>query len=127
MANTTEYLFNQESEFDKLCKGKALEGWSFIAREGLTQTKFSNDAKFEEVPFQTEKSLKEKYQKIAKGQDPSSDFEVDLVLDENTDKIKRLRSVLDSDEYCRIVNNLNVGDKFYFVFMRRIKKVYNSG
>ena len=52
---------HRESEFDKLLKGKEAAGWHFTGREGLTQTKFSKEAKFEEVLYQKEDSIKEKY------------------------------------------------------------------
>lgn len=77
-----------ESEFDKLVQEKETKGWHFAGREGLTKTEFQKDARFVEAPFQTEDDIKGKYLKIAKAEDLSSDYEVELVLDVNTDKIK---------------------------------------
>lgn len=117
-----EYSPHKESEFDKLRKSKEAEGWHFVGREGLTRTKFSKDAKFEEIPFQTEDSIKERYLQIATQQNPSSEFEVGLVLDENTDKLRRFREISTGEEYQDFLNNLRGADRVYFVFVRKIAK-----
>ncbi|OGZ16289.1 MAG: hypothetical protein A3G11_01175 [Candidatus Lloydbacteria bacterium RIFCSPLOWO2_12_FULL_51_9] len=93
-----------------------------MGREGLTQTKFSKDAKFEEVPFQTEDAIREKYFQLARQENPSSEFEVDLVLDENTDKLRRIRELSGEEEYRNVLNNLMEADRVYFVFVRKIEK-----
>ena len=116
-----ENFSNQESGFNKLVGDKEKEGWFFVGREQLTQTKFSHEAKFEEVPFQTEEDIKNKHLGRFRRQDPRSDFEVELVLDENTDKLKRLREISTDEEYEQIIKNLNPGDRNYFVFIRPIK------
>lgn len=122
MSTEKEGFPHKESEFDELLKNKKAEGWYFVGREGLTQTKFSKDAKFEEVPYQTEDSIKEKYLQMAKQEDPSSEFEVDLVLDENTDKLRRLREICTEEEYRAIIGNLREAHRFYFVFVRKIER-----
>lgn len=122
MPTEKEEFPHKESEFDKLLKSKEAEGWHFVAREGLTQFKLSKDLKFEAVPYQTEDSMKEKYLQIARQQDPSSEFEIDLVLDENTDRLQRFRKVSTEEEYRSIVSNLREVDRVYFVFIRKTEK-----
>lgn len=115
-----EIFPHQESEFDKLLKRKEAGGWHFAGKEGLTQTKFSGETvKFEEVPFQTEDSIKEKYLREAKGRDPSSEFEVDLVLNENMEKLRWFRKNGTEEEYRKILKNLREEDRNYFVFIRK--------
>jgi hypothetical protein len=120
MSIEKENLPYKESEFDKLLKGKEEEGWHFVGREGLTKTKFSKDAKFEEIPYQTEDSIKEKYLQMAKQEDPSSEFEVDLVLDENIEKLRRFREIGTKEEYHNIITNLREEDRVYFIFVRKV-------
>jgi hypothetical protein len=112
----------KESGFEKISKSKELEGWHFMGREGLTQTKFSKEAKFEEIPHQTEDEIKKRYLEFVKEQDPSSDFEIELMLDENTDKLRKLRKISTDEEYRNTLENLNPEDKHYLVWMRRIEK-----
>ncbi|OGZ15205.1 MAG: hypothetical protein A3J08_03055 [Candidatus Lloydbacteria bacterium RIFCSPLOWO2_02_FULL_51_11] len=122
MSTEKEPIPHKESEFDKLLKSREVDGWHFMGREGLTQTKFSKDAKFEEVPFQTEDAIREKYFQLARQENPSSEFEVDLVLDENTDKLRRIRELSGEEEYRNVLNNLMEADRVYFVFVRKIEK-----
>ena len=110
----------RESEFDKLLKGKEAAGWHFAGMEGLTQTKFSKEAKFEEVSYQTEDSIKEKYLQLAKQEDPVSEFEIDLVLNENTDKLRRFKGISTEEEYRSIISNLREADRTYLVFVRKV-------
>lgn len=112
----------KESHFEKLCKSKEADGWHFMGKEGLTQTKFSKEAKFEEIPYQTEDEIRARYLAEAKQQDPASDFEVELILDENTDKLRRFREIATEEEYRKVLKNLNPADRNYFVFVRRIEK-----
>lgn len=112
----------KKSQFDELLKSKVAAGWYYKGMEKLTQTKFSKDAKFEEVPYQTEDAIKEKYRQIVKQEDPSSEFEVDLVLDQNTQKLLGLRRISTEEEYRNFVSNLMEKDKNYFVFVKKIKK-----
>ena len=52
-----------------------------FSTESLTETQFQKeDARFVEVPQQTEGFIKEKYLRIFKAQNPSGNYEVDLVL-----------------------------------------------
>jgi len=123
MSTEKEIFPHRESEFDKLLKSKEAEGWHFVGKEGLTQTKLSEKIiKFEAIPYQTEALIKEKYLQIVKQQDPSSEFEIDLVLDENTDKLRRLREISTEEEYVEALRNLREADKVYFVFIRKVKK-----
>ena len=57
---------------------------------------------------------------MAKQEDPSAEFEIDLVLDENTDKLRRFREIGTEEEYRNVINNLRDEDKSYFVFIRRV-------
>lgn len=66
MSIEKEYPAVKESPFDKLRREKEAQGWNFVGREGLTQTKFSGEAKFEEVSHQTEEDIRERYLEIAK-------------------------------------------------------------
>ncbi|MFA4845177.1 MAG: hypothetical protein WC654_01310 [Patescibacteria group bacterium] len=111
----------RETEFDRLRKNKEAEGWHFVGREGLTIPKLSTEAKFEEVPFQTEDGIREKYLHLAQQADPSSRFEVDLVLDEHTDKLTSLRKILIEEEFRSVIASLRDADKTYFVFVRKTK------
>jgi len=117
-----ERFSHQESDFDSLLRTKESAGWHFMGREGLTRTEFSKEAKFEEVPFQTEEEIKNMYLKIARQQDPTAGFEVELVLDEGSDKLKKLREISTSEKYKSVINNLHPADRKYFVFVRKIKK-----
>ena len=113
---------HRESDFDKLLKSKEVAGWHFVGREGLTHTKAREDRRFVEVPYQTEDSIKEKYLQLAKHGDPVSEFEIDLVLDENTDKLRRFREISTEEEYRSIVSNLREADRTYLVFVRKVVK-----
>ncbi|MCX6743608.1 MAG: hypothetical protein NT116_05225, partial [Candidatus Parcubacteria bacterium] len=114
---------HKESEFEKLSKSKKAQGWDFMGQERLTMTKFSSkDALFLEVPFQTETQIKEKYLNLAKKQAPSHKFEVELILDENTEKLVQIRKISTEEEYINILNNLRDEDKNYFVFIRKMHK-----
>ena len=114
---TIESSTYKESEFDKLLKSKEAEGWYFMGRERLTQTKFSKEAKFEEAPFQTAEEIKNRYLETAKQQAPSSDFEIELILDENTDKLRRFQEISTDEEYRNVIKTLNSADKNYFIFL----------
>lgn len=48
--NKTEYIDPVEK--------METDGWVIVGRESLTRTKFSAEAKFIEVPYQTEESIK---------------------------------------------------------------------
>jgi DNA-binding MurR/RpiR family transcriptional regulator len=113
---------NKALRFDQLLKNRESEGWQFAGRERLTQTKFSKEAKFEEIQFQTEEDIKKRYLNRAKQEDPSSDFEVDLILDEHIDKLTKLREMSTDEEYQQIINNLAPQDRNYLVFVRRMRK-----
>jgi len=114
---------HNESEFEKLSKSKKTQGWDFMGQERLTMTKFSSkDALFLEVPFQTETQIKEKYMNFAKKQAPSHKFEVELILDENTEKLVQIRKISTEEEYENILKNLRDEDKNYFVFIRKMDK-----
>jgi len=113
-----ERLPQEGFSFSKLREQKEAEGWHFFKREGLAQTKFQ-DGKFNEIPYQTEDSIKEKYISAMKAQDPSSKYEVDLVLDENTEKLRKLREISSEEEYRGLLDNLHDADKSYFVFVRK--------
>ena len=92
----TPNLPPKESEFEKLRKSKTAQGWDFIGLERLTMTKFSpKNALFLEVPFQTETQIKEKYLNFAEKQAPSHkfEFEVELILDENTEKLIQISKI----------------------------------
>ena len=108
-----------KSNFETFLEQRRVEGWLYFGSEKLTKTQFSGEAKFEEVPYQTEDSIKKKHEEIAKSQDPSSEFEVELVLDENTEKLRRFRDSSTELEYQDILKNLRDRDKEYFVFVRR--------
>ena len=108
-----------KSKFDELLEQKRTEGWYYVGMEGLTKTQFSKEAKFEDVVFQTEESIREKYLQIARQEDPSGEFEVDLFLDENTERLRKFRETSTDEEYRDILTRLNDRDKSYFVFVRR--------
>ena len=112
----------KESAFEKYRREKEQEGWYCMGREGLTQTKFSQEGKFEEIPFQTEDDITVRYLGAAKAQDPSSDFAIELILDENTDKLRKLREVFTDQEYRNAIDNLNLEDRSYFIFVRKIEE-----
>ena len=116
-----EFFPHSESELDRMLKSKEAEGWHFVGREKLTRTKFSAEAKFEEIIDQTEESITERYLEQARQQDPSSKFEVELVLDEGTEKLRKLRKISTEEEYQVILANLSAQDKSYFVFVRKVK------
>ena len=108
-----------KTNFEMLIENRRAEGWHYMGLEGLTKTKFSKEAKFEQVPDQTEDSIKEKYLNDAKQQDPTAEFEVDLVLDENTEKLRSFKKISTDGEYQDILTRLRDEDKSYFVFVRK--------
>jgi len=110
-----------ESTYDKLIKSREAEGWIFVKTEVLTETRFQGeDAKFVEKPQQTEESIKEKHLQIIKAQDPSGNYEVDLILNTDTNKLRKLREMLSDDEYKKVLKNLKPEDKEYYVFVRKV-------
>jgi len=111
--------FEEESEFEKLRKAKTAEGWGFLGTDGLTRTKFSKDARFEEVPFQTEEEIKAKQLMNLKNQHPEHDFEIELILDTNTPKLRGYKKILSEEEYKNIIENLRPEDKRYLIFARK--------
>jgi len=122
MPQEKEGFPHQESAFDRLLQTRAADGWHFAGREELTRTRFSKDAKFEQVPYQTENSIREKWLQIAKQQDPSLEFEAELVLDENTEKLRRFREIGTAEEYRTIISNLREENRAYLVFVRRVEE-----
>ncbi len=92
-----------------------------MARENLTKVEFQEDAKFLEVPKQTEEDIREKYLKIAKENNSDTEFEVELVLDENTHTLKKMREISDDEEYKRMKEGLAPKDRTYLVFIRKIE------
>ncbi len=121
MYKETNHFASHESPFDALCKEKESQGWQYVSREGLTQTKFSKDAKFEEIPYQTEEEIRARYIQEARAKNPTLNFEVDLVLDQNTEKLKKLKSLISPEEYAALLERLNPEDKNYLVFMRQVE------
>src|SRR6266404_4171417 len=84
---------SSEQPFAGLLEKRTAEGWQYLGREGLAQTKFNNtDGKFEDIPFQTEEEIKQKYINLVSKVDPKSHYEVELVLDENSEKLNRLKA-----------------------------------
>ena len=108
-----EGLFNEESFFDKMLEEKAKAGWQYIGTEKLTETEFVEGAKFEEITKQDEKKIKDRYSQGGK-------YEVDLVLDMNTQKIQDMKKILTKEEFDKVVADLADRDKNYLVF-RRVK------
>lgn len=123
MENSTEPLSpnpsSSENFSDKLKKIEA-EGWVLVGQEKLTETKFDQEAKFSEVPFQTEDQIKEKYLQRLKNQIPLSNFEILLILNENTEQLARLRQVVSIEEYQKLLKNLKDTKKTYLVYARKI-------
>ena len=110
----------KEDPFDRLKKDKEAQGWIIAGHESLTHTKFrSEDARFVEVPLQTEEEIIEKYLQMAKSQDPDSEFEIELVLDENTDTLRRFREMESKEEYNKILENLRDKNKSFIVYIRK--------
>lgn len=119
---STEKFPHFESEFEKVRKIKETEGWHLAGQEKLTETKFSKEAKFEQVLYQTEDEIRTRYLMQAYQQNPTTDFEIELTLDENTDKLRRLRLAVTDEEYRSIIENLNPSDKQYLVWLKKIEK-----
>ncbi len=117
----TEYIrYTPESPFETLLRTKEEDGWIPAGKESLTQTKFrSEDAKFVPEQYQTESAICQKYLEAAKQKDPSSEFEVDLVLDEETEKLRKFRENSTDEEYRHILTKLRPEDTHYYVFIRR--------
>jgi hypothetical protein len=122
MSMEKENFPHDESDFDRLCKSKKAEGWHCMGQERLTRTRLSKDVKFEEFPLQMEEEIRARYLETVKKQDPTSEFEVELLLDENTEKLRRLREILPVEEYRDILGKLKDGDKSFLVWVRRIEK-----
>ena len=109
----------KESPFEVLLRERSEQGWHYVGREGVTTTKFTDDARFVEVPFQTEDDIRKKYLDDARNADPASAHEVDLVFDETTDRLQRIRKISSDEEYQKILRKLPDQDKIYFVFLRK--------
>jgi len=116
----TEKLEGAKSEFALSLEAREAEGWSLVGHETLTQTKFQQDARFLPETVQTEDDIKEKYLKAALAEDSDSEYEVDLVLDLNTDKLGRLREISEPEEFERIISELRDVDKAFHVYVRKI-------
>lgn len=112
---------HQESYFDSLMSKRAEEGWGYAGQEQLTKIRFSHDARFLPVTTQSEESIREKYIRAAQEFEPDGKFEVDLVLDENTERLLSLKKILTPEEYQDALTRLHDEDKNYFVFVRKIK------
>lgn len=108
-----EELFNEESVFDKMLEEKAKSHWQYIGTEKLTETEFVEGAKFEEITKQDEKKIKERYSQGGK-------YEVELILDMNTQKIRDMRRILTKEEFDKMIKELPDKDRNYLVF-RRLK------
>jgi DNA-binding MurR/RpiR family transcriptional regulator len=110
---------NDKTSFDRLLEERNAEGWHYIDREGLTRTQFQQDARFVEVPYQTEEDIKNRYLQMAKQKIPQGEYEVDLVPDLNSDKLRRLKETVSEEEFQEITKNLRKEDRVYFVFLRK--------
>ncbi|HEY4496457.1 MAG TPA: hypothetical protein VJC04_03865 [Candidatus Paceibacterota bacterium] len=84
--------------------------------EGLTQTKFSKEAKFEEIQFQTEDDIKKKYGQGEK-------YTVELVFDYDQQWVRDLRRVVSSGEFDNLlkIDNIPPEKRKYFVFVKEVK------
>jgi len=45
---------------------------------------------------------------------------VDLILNTDTNKLRKLREMLSDDEYKKVLKNLKPEDKEYYVFVRKV-------
>jgi hypothetical protein len=101
----------EDSSFEKLRVEKAKDGWEYAGVEKITMTKFSPEAKFDEILFQNETDIRKKYSNNGK-------YDVDLILDINTGKLQDFKKILTPDEFDKIIKNLKDEDKNYLVFIR---------
>lgn len=116
--NPETFRFPQ-SENSKLIEQRKKAGWINVGRESLTETKFQKDARFLEEQYQTEEDIKESYLKAAHAEDPDSEYEVELVLDEHTPKLDRVRKIMNEEEFQTILQQLQPNDRTYMVFVRK--------
>lgn len=112
-------LYRGETGFDNRVHEMEASGWIIVGHEGLARTKFSKDARFLPEVFQTADDIRKIYIDKAKQEDPSHEYEIELVLDENTDKLQSIRKVVDENQYKEILAKLKDEDKAFIVFMRR--------
>jgi hypothetical protein len=120
MFTENEKFLPEYSVFDDLCRRKEIDGWHFVGRENLTRPQFTDKALFEEVQYQTKDQIIEKYLTEAKKQNPTAIFEVELVLDEGTEKLRRLKELATDEEYRYAIENISPADVNYFVFVREV-------
>jgi hypothetical protein len=97
-----------DSPFETLIKERASQGWNYIGIEPLTRTKFSHEARFEDVPFQTKEDIKTRYS-------GGGVQDVDLVL-RLSPKIEELRRLVTPEEFAKL--EIGPQDKSYLVFVR---------
>ena len=103
------------TSFEKTLAEKAKDGWRYAEKEALTITKFSSEAKFEEISVRSEADIIKKYSENGK-------YDVELVLDTNTQRIQDFRKILTPEEFEDLLKNLSDRDRNYFVFIRLKKK-----
>ena len=111
--------FIDKSEFERQINDMESLGWVMVSHESLTRVKFSKDASFIPEPFQTEEDIKIKYLNKAKSENPTSEYEIELVIDQNSDKLRSIKKVVSENEYQEILQNLRDEDKTLIVLMRK--------
>lgn len=119
MTNESFPSYNKKSECSIKLERLQAEGWVILGNEHLTQVQFSKEAKFEEIPFQTEAQIREKYLAQLAKQAPGVEFEIQLLLDENTQDLVKLKELLSPEEYQDALKNINPEKKIYLVLARK--------
>ncbi len=94
---------------------KANGGWKYIGEEKLTENRLSVEKeRFEEIPVQTESDIINKYSENGK-------YDVELVLDLNTEKLQNDRLIWGQEQFNNIAKELSTKDKQYLVFIKSKK------
>ena len=87
----------------------------YIGEEKLTENRLSVEKeRFEEIPVQTESDIINKYSENGK-------YDVELVLDLNTEKLQNDRLIWGQEQFNNIAKELSTKDKQYLVFIKSKK------
>jgi hypothetical protein len=111
--------FGPKSEFTQRLEKKEAEGWVILGEERLTIVKFSQEAKFEQIPLQTEADIISKYRSNLAKQAPGVDFEIELLLNENSADFLKLKEILTPEEYKNALITINPEKKQYIVLAKK--------
>lgn len=129
MSESWKGIPEEITELKKLLTAKKAEGFLVIGKEKTTEDKFvetniPGEKLFQSVPVTTIEEIISKYKELFLAENSRfQDVELELVLDTDTEEIKKLKQISDSEEeYKKLIDGLPEGKRNYIILARGINK-----